>query len=247
MNSCPGLNSIDDLTDNDISAPDSVDVADGNQIPSSQPPLQLVRSLVTRRPSVNSMALDLQSVSRNFVAPSDLIRRGYTHPDFLEIFEIISASIDQSSAMQIARCLKNYFRMQGTRISCLRTTSVPKLINNRSLLPTIQWREGRDVDVLAFCKVPEEGGPCSFLMHVGVGIGLPSNRPWDCASIRWSVSNMAHLKELFSNAQHILGLLEWSDEDLKRLCLENCKDYTTDEYIHLFMAGELINKISENY
>ena len=109
----------------------------------------------------------------------------------------------------------------------------------------IEWREGQDVDVLAFCKVPEEGGPCSLLMHAGVGYCPPNTRNWDRASIRWSVSDIAHLKELLSTAQHILGMLQWSDDDLKRLCLENCKDYTTDEYI-LIITGSLITKIAKN-
>ena len=120
--------------------------------------------------------------------------------------------------------------MQKTRITGLRTTSVTKFINGDSLPPMIEWREGKDVDVLAFCKVPEDDGPCSLLMHVGVGVCLPNTRHWDRASIRWSVSDIAHLKELLSNAQRILGLLQWSDDDLRRLFFENCKDCSTEEY-----------------
>ena len=236
---------IDNITDRDLLVPEIVDLTDGNHLATSPLPLQQARRPTLERPLRNSVTDRFQSVSRNFVTPNDLIRRQYTPPDFLEILEIISASIDQPRALRIARYLEKYFRIQKRRITCLRTTSVAKFMNNRSFPPMIEWREGQDVDVLAFWKIPEEGGPCSLLMHAGVGFCLPNSRHWDRASIRWSVSDIAHLKELLSAAQHILGLLQWSHDDLKRLCLENCKACTTDEYT-LFVTPQLIVKIAEN-
>lgn len=210
----------------------------------SRSQLPFARPLAVQNAFRNSVAANFQAGSQSFVTPAELIARQHPCPDFLTILETISESIDESKAIRIAQYLQNYFRMQKTRITGLRTTSVAKVINDDSLPPMIEWREGKDVDVLAFCKVPEGGGPCSLLMHVGVGVCLPNTRHWDRASIRWSVTDIAHLKELLSNAQHILGLLQWSDDDLKRLCLENCKDYSTDEYAPF--ATEPITKITEN-
>jgi hypothetical protein len=236
---------IDNITDRDLWVPEIVDLTDANRPATSPLPLEQVRRPASEHPLRNFATDGVQSVSRNFVTPNDLIRRRYTPPDFLEILEIISASLDQPRAMRIARYLEKYFQIQKRRITCLRTTSVAKIMNNRSFPPMIEWREGQDVDVLAFWKIPEGGGPCNFLMHAGVGFCLPNSRHWDRASIKWSVSDIAHLKELLSAAQHILGLLQWSHDDLKRLCLENSKACTTDEYIH-FVTPQLIVKIAEN-
>jgi len=164
------------------------------------------------------------------LAPVELAVKRQRRLDSLTILETISEGIDHIKAIRIAEHLQAYFDSQDNHITGLRISLV------ETLSPMIEWREGKDVDVLAFCKVPDGQGPCSLLMHIGEGIRQPTIRRWDRASIKWSVADIGDLKELLRGAQDILGVLQWSEDDLKRSCLENCKDCTPEEY-SIFHTG----------
>lgn len=143
------------------------------------------------------------------------------HPDFRTISETISPCIKPFSKVQrIAEELYDLFEKQDAHITNLRTLTFRKFTIE---IPIIAWQEGPDTDVLAFCKYSDTDQPCSWLMHLGFGAPSRNLGSWNRASIRWRISDLAHLKELLASAQHILGLLQLSEDDLDRLCLENCK------------------------
>jgi hypothetical protein len=151
---------------------------------------EVVRHLTASEYPFNASA-DLITHSREFVSASNLHRRQIPRPDFFTILETISPCTDPARAQRIAQELHGYFQKQNIPITGLRLY-VAKFIQE---LPIIEWREGLDIDVLAFCKVSEGSQPCSWLMHLGVRACLSNIQNWSRASIRWFVSDLEHLKE----------------------------------------------------
>jgi hypothetical protein len=154
-------------------------------------------------------------------------------PDLHTIRETIRGYTDRTNvnhAPRIADDLHRYFQTLETPITGLRTLSVNRILHEKSI---IAWREGQDVDVLAFCKVPDRDGPCSWLMHLGFEPGLRDIERWSRASVRWIVSDLEHLKELLKRAQHTLGIFRLSEADLSKLSDEKYKD-SAEGYMNCF-------------
>jgi hypothetical protein len=92
-------------------------------------------------------------ISRRLVSTTNLQTKSHLHPDFRSIFETILPCIDsvnpEGIAARIAEELHRYFQTLDTHITGLRTLSVAKFLQE---VPIIEWREGRDVDVLGFLQ-----------------------------------------------------------------------------------------------
>jgi hypothetical protein len=179
-------------------------------------------SMDTGGPSfTNESATNIVLRSTRSISPRN--RKQYLRPDLDTIRETIRAYTDPTNihrATRIADDLYHYFQTLETPITGLKTLATTKILQET---PIIAWREGRDVDVLAFCKVPDRNVPCSWVMHLGFGDCLPHAACWSRASVRWIVSDLEHLKELLKRAQHSLGILQIPKDDLKKLSDEKHK------------------------
>ena len=82
------------------------------------------------------------------------------------------------------------------------------------------------MECLALFKVNEKSGVCSSLIHYGSGRGdSQSAQRWENCAVTWSALDIHHLKTLFGAAQSLLGVLEWSVEDILNLyCKSNPPD-----------------------
>jgi hypothetical protein len=199
----------------------------------SQP---LIRQLITDNQMSSSSSSSSQSNDHRFITPIELRARQYRCPDFATILDTISVHMTHRKALKIAEHLQNHFRMRNTQITGLRATEVEQFAEDAPPpSPMIEWREGKNRDMLAFFKTLDGDVPCSWLMHAGVGICWQARRRWNQSSLAWGVTDLGHLKELFGAAQHILGLLQWSPRDLMKLCVENSpKDCSMEEYVPFF-------------
>lgn len=154
------------------------------------------------------------------VSPTVTDGKERRYPDIQNILRTISPCVGPCHRERIAKELHLVFKTQNVLVEHLRTMSFRNFPMD---VPIIAWREEHDVDVLAFCRVSDTDQPCSWFMHLGFGAALRNLGNWDRTSIRWMVSDLAHLQELAARAEHIFGLVEFSDEGLSRFCHENCK------------------------
>lgn len=66
-------------------------------------------------------------------------------------------------------------------------------------------------------------------MHYGDGIGWQSRKRWRRSQLTWQVPEIADLKDLFIVAQHTLGMLHWSDEDIVNLYYQDSPSNCSEE------------------
>ena len=72
------------------------------------------------------------------------------------------------------------------------------------------------MEVMAIFLLDDEGTVCSWLMHRGCGAAdaTEDGNRWKSTSVSWCVGEIGHLKSLFEAAQHLLGILQWTPEDI---------------------------------
>jgi hypothetical protein len=149
-------------------------------------------------------------------------------PDATTIFDILLMHVNFREVGPIADYLERYFRSTPSPITGFRA-GVVKLFNDEKVWPIVEWREGHDTDVLAIFKFMGPGTPCGCLMHYGNGIEWGVRKRWRESSLMWQVAAIVDLCDLFMVAQHILGILHWSNEDIANLYLKDCPENCSNE------------------
>ena len=147
---------------------------------------------------------------------------------FDSVRQIISpACVSEECATLITNAILEYLESKGTQMVALRATAV-YMLNDDNVWPVIEWIEldgTTRLIIFHFDELagPEEGG---WLMHSGVSDDCSS---WQTSRVAWNVAGVEHLKRLFSVVQHILGVLEWSVEDVMKLYCQIPSDDDSDE------------------
>ena len=99
--------------------------------------------------------------------------------------------------------------------------------------PVIERREGYDTEVLAIFKVEVQTARGCCLMHYGDGIGWHDRKRWRRSVLTWQIGEVDDLKELLVVAQHMLGMLHWSDTDILNLYFQDSPTDCSDEESYL--------------
>lgn len=149
-------------------------------------------------------------------------------PDTKTILEILLMYVGFQEVGPIADYIDRYFRSTSRPITGFRA-GVVKLFNDEKVWPIVEWREGPDTDVMAIFKVMGPDTPCGCLMHYGNGIEWGVRKRWRESLLEWQVAAIADLCDLFMVAQHILGILHWSNEDIVNLYLKDCPENCSNE------------------
>lgn len=149
-------------------------------------------------------------------------------PDTTTILNILLMYVGLEEVGQIADYIERYFRSIPRPITGFRA-GVVRLFNDEKVWPVVEWREGRDIDVLAIFKVMGPDIPCGCLMHYGNGIEWGVRKRWRESSLVWQVAAIVDLCDLFMVAQHTLGILHWSNEDITNLYLKDCPENCSNE------------------
>lgn len=123
----------------------------------------------------------------------------------------------------IAQSLLQYFQSRNACVTGVRTTVVYPFRSDDSPWLVVEWTEGDDAEGMAIFQFDERSGLCSFLMHHGEGILHYENHVlrWERCSVTWRIADTCDLRRLFGAAQHILGILAWPVEDIRKLCCES--------------------------
>lgn len=149
--------------------------------------------------------------------------------DFSNIYQILANRTTPDIALSITDGLLRHIESTLAPITGLKVTVVYQFGNEGTSWPVVEWREGDETDVVAIFKVEDATTPCSYLMHRGVGCWKTGSRRWSQSFLAWFVSSISHLKELFQAAQHIFGILQWSNTDLLTLYCEQSPRAGSDE------------------
>jgi hypothetical protein len=138
--------------------------------------------------------------------------------------QIVSCCASLRTGLAVTEELFRYLKSKEVQITGLRTTVFYRL-NDDWPIPVIEWTEN-DREVLALFTVDEESGVCSSLVHYGSGrLDSTSAQRWENSAVTWGAVDTDHLKTLFSAAQSLLGVLEWSVDDILNLY---CKSDPSD-------------------
>lgn len=154
--------------------------------------------------------------------------RFFTHPNRATIIETLAMYVSDPELGPITEYLEIYFGTSVRRITGFRA-GVVRLLNDEKLWPVVEWREDHDTDVLAIFKVMGPGIPCGCLKHYGEGIEWLERKRWRRSVLTWQVAAIGDLCDLFLVAQHILGMLHWSQEDIVNLYVKDCPENCSDE------------------
>lgn len=132
------------------------------------------------------------------------------------MLEMIVAWVSLTQARRILHALELYFHHHQSRVTAFRASIVYSFTNESCSWPVIEWREGADTEVMAIFLLDDEGAVCSWLMHRGCGAteATEDGTRWKSTSVSWCVGEIRHLKSLFEAAQHLLGILQWTPEDI---------------------------------
>jgi hypothetical protein len=180
--------------------------------------------------SMDDTILNFSLGSQNLAMPdSSPFALGSMYFDFPSTYQILAGRMPQDVALSIADGLQRHCHSTMARITGLKATVVYQLGDGGASWPVVEWREGDETDVVAIFKVEDATTPCGYLMHRGVGCWRTDGRRWRQSFLAWLVSNIAHLKELFQAAQHIFGILQWSNADLLTLYCEKSPRIGSDE------------------
>jgi hypothetical protein len=229
----------EDDSENSLYDGDLWETSEIQQICMTPPSSAPVRQEISRP----NMSSHLTEEPRRYIVPSEL-QRSFVPLDFQEIVNTLRRHVNPSRAVSIADHLHSYFRSKDIHITGLCARPVELFGEDQDPISEVEWQEGDDSDVLALFRVPNDAGPCSYLMHVNMRRKLP-HQPGNHAHLDWSVSNTAHFKDLFKAAKHKLGLLKWSTEDLTKLCAENLKTHGAERYALSFFDLLIYFKVLE--
>ena len=160
----------------------------------------------------------------------------HREPSLITIAQVIS-SVAAHFTMPIARLLESYYRSQSsTTISGLRASSVNLFNEQISPWPVVEWIEGADIYVTAVFKTDHP--TLCYILHFGVGSRWEvEGRHWRQSSLAWVVADVDHLRDLFTAAQRILGLVSLSDAEVINLYSEYTAAQFNDEYCSRLTAA----------
>jgi hypothetical protein len=146
---------------------------------------------------------------------------------------ISSGGVLEDVAVPLAKYLSSHQRATGTSLTGLRSTIVHSFARDDCFWVVLEWREGKNTNVLAIFHIDDENDPDLFnvLMHYGFGDETNENttRSWIRTAISWTVTGVGYLKTLFAAAQHILNILELSVADALTLYSETPSSDNSDE------------------
>jgi hypothetical protein len=149
--------------------------------------------------------------------------------DFNHVHGTISTQLNCNAASAVYQVLRN---LQSTSIGMrglLVSVFYPFGQNDHSW-PVVQWIEGEDTETLAIFEVDIVTNICSWIIHRGVRVDNES--AWNQASVLWTVSNIGQLQTLFHASQHLVGILEWSNDDSHKIyCEGNFANCSREEYM----------------
>jgi hypothetical protein len=151
-----------------------------------------------------------------------------TYPDTATILEILSAYLSIEEVCPITYYLQRYFPARPSRITGFRA-GVVTLPNDKKRWPVIEWREDPDTDVLAIFNIMGPNVPCGCLKHYGDGVGWLERKRWRRSSLTWQVTEIEELRDLLVVAQHSLGTVHWSHEDVANLYMKDCPENCSNE------------------
>ena len=148
------------------------------------------------------------------------------------VFNTINSACGTISMSRvIADLLQVHFQSRDTHFTALRATPLYLLLQDpiESSYPVLEWSEtdGSQNIAIFYMDHEEECVSCnlSWLMHSII----PTNSKEEQLRLNWSVSDTTHISELFGLAQHLLGLLQWSHEDILNIyCHQNFDDTFTE-------------------
>jgi len=169
------------------------------------------------------------------------------HPDRATIYEILfDGGIAGLELEWITEYLARYFELTPHgRVTGFRAV-VTLLLGEIRGWPVIEWREGYDTEVLAIFKIEPQTARCCCLMHYGEGIGWYDRKRWRRSLLTWQIGEVDDLKELLVVAQHILGMLHWSDTDILNLYFQDSPTDCSDEEFDLTLLTQLTNRLLEH-
>ena len=147
------------------------------------------------------------------------------HDEQLVFQTIRSACMTASIATNL---LLRHGRKRNTHLAALRAN--PLYVFSQDAYPVIEWRETDNSRNIAIFYV-EDQKECvqcrlSWLMLSVTNTAENQEKP----RLNWSVSHVSHIRLLFNLAQHLFGVLQWSNEDkLDLYCLRKCGDCQPSE------------------
>ena len=148
-------------------------------------------------------------------------------------------------AAAISDMLQMHLRSSGASLETLRANPLYLLIRDpiESSYPVVEWRESDGTESVAifYMDYQEECVRCkvSWLMHSV--IHNDGNRNQGQLRLNWSVSDISHISKLFILSNHLLGVLQWTQEDILNLyCHQNFGDCELSEYNSYF---ELVTNV----
>jgi hypothetical protein len=145
------------------------------------------------------------------------------------VCETISTHMNNNAASIVARVLRSLQSTSTVMRRFLVSIFYPLGRNDHSW-PVVQWIEGEDTEALAIFEVDVVTNVCSWIIHRGFRVDNQS--AWNQASVEWTVTNISQLKTLFHAAQHLLGILQWSNADSENIyCEENFANCSREEYV----------------
>ena len=144
-------------------------------------------------------------------------------PDNKTMLEILLMYVGMEQAIPIVQYLESYFKLRLCRVTGFRAGGV-RLLNDENVWPVVEWREGTETDVLAIFKVMGQSAPCMCLTHYGEGIVWQDRKRWRESQLTWQIAGIEDLCDLLVIAQHILGMLHWSEHDSANLHLKGYSD-----------------------
>lgn len=139
------------------------------------------------------------------------------NPTYVQITLALREHTSSQPAEAVADFLDVYFSSKATRVTGLRTGSIPTegLVNvnedSQVEFLIVDWREADDTNVMAIFKSVAPNYLCNALFHYGRCPWRSREIGWQQSSYTWYVSDLKHLGDLILVAQHAVRLFP-SDE-----------------------------------
>jgi hypothetical protein len=156
--------------------------------------------------------------------------------DYDEILEAVSGfCFPFKTALAVTHAVVKY--SGNAPVTGLRANIVYPFRKDDSPWAVVEWTEGDKARVMGIFQMNESYEVCSSLMHYAefnqnpqYMNGIPR---WEKCCITWTIADIDNLKRLFGAAQHILGILDWSIEDIMEVyCKSNPGDCSDQTYLN---------------
>jgi hypothetical protein len=133
---------------------------------------------------------------------------------------VLSSQIQPELVQPIILWLLQYSQSEDRLITDWRASTIHSLASNESSWPVVLWTEN-NTNVMAVFKV--DNGVVGCLMHSQED------------SLSWQVADIDDLRILFGAAQHMLGVLQWTLQDIVEVYAGvTPQDESDERYFSLF-------------